>query len=291
MLLVLTQADIVLLLSDFQTLSVQQNNLTSKVFPWKTNEPLFQQVINGRQRLPSVLELSPNLQGLYTAALQSIEFRFHQKAPVTSQAVLLRLVPVLPPGPVSSADSQLGAMLAQVSILPRLSADSNRSASETVRQFGPPESALMARRDPDPRPTRPGSADPRLDQRPHFQKPAKDYRTDASPDSRPPASWDRSRQDPAPSRQDPPSWDRSRQDQNRPRNDRRPAADSDRDDARILEIEDLQQKIQSLVAHLSNDRIRRHQANMAADAPADPDAVYTAVLHSNDDDADHEVYH
>ena len=111
----------------------------------------------------------------------------------------------------------------------------------------------MARHDPEQRPPRPGSTDPRPDQHPNFQKPAsKDYRNDARSDSLPAPSWDRSCQDP-----------------DRLRNDRRPVAASAREDARLVEIEDLQQKLQSLVAQLSNDSIRRHRANMAADDSAE----------------------
>jgi len=47
--LILTHDDIVQLLSDFRTLSIQQNTLTSQL-PWKTNEQLLQQVVDGLQR-------------------------------------------------------------------------------------------------------------------------------------------------------------------------------------------------------------------------------------------------
>jgi hypothetical protein len=54
----------------------------------------------------------------------------------------MRLIPVLPAS-ASDADPLPRAMLAQESAVPRLSADSNRSASETVMQFGSSEKAFM----------------------------------------------------------------------------------------------------------------------------------------------------
>ncbi len=193
--LILTQDDIVQLLSDFRTLSIQQNILTSEP-PWKTNEPLLQQVVDGLQRSPSINELPKVFQLPYTSTLQTLAVHFQRKAPVTDQAVLMRLIPVLPAASASDADPLPRAMLAQESAVPRLSADSNHSASETVLQFGSSEKAFMAHHDARPR----AVPDSRQDPRPNFRKPVpQDSRNDVRPDSRPP-SWERPRQDPPPDR-------------------------------------------------------------------------------------------
>ena len=79
---ILTQDDIVQLLSGFRTLSIQQNILTSEP-QWKTNEPLTQQVVDGLQRSPSINELPKIFQLPYTSTLQTLAVRFQRKAPVT----------------------------------------------------------------------------------------------------------------------------------------------------------------------------------------------------------------
>ncbi len=180
----------------------------------------------------------------------------------------------------SDADPLFRAMLAQESAVPRLSADSNRSASETVLQFGSSEKAFMTHHDA--RPPR-AVPDSRQDPRPNYRKPVpQDSRNNVCPDSRPP-SWERPRQDPLPDR-----VRRSFPD--------RPAASPPRrnDDNSIHEIERLQQQMQSLVAQLSNEHARKNSpstrsANMASDDPVEQFAVpsaaaYTATLQSDEDD-------
>jgi hypothetical protein len=145
----------------------------------------------------------------------------------------MRLIPVLPAASASDADPLPRAMLAQEPAVPRLSADSNRSASETVLQFGSSEKAFMTHHDA--RPQR-AVADSLQDPRPNFRKPVpQESRNDVCPDSPPPSSWDRPRQDPPPDR-----VRRSFPD--------RPASSTPRsnDDDRIYEIKRLQQQMQSL---------------------------------------------
>ena len=83
---------------------------------------------------------------------------------VLPTAILLRFAPYFPPPSLEPSD-QIAAMLARESLAPCASADSGRSASDTVVQFGPPEVAFVARQDS------------RHDSR-------KDFRPDSRPDSR-----------------------------------------------------------------------------------------------------------
>jgi hypothetical protein len=111
---------------------------------------------------------SKHFQLPYTSAVQSLAVSFQQKpkaeAPGASQAVLLRLIPVLPSAPVLAQDPLPSIMLAQDTYIPRLSADPNSSAYEAVLQFGinfgSSENAHMAHHvSHDSRPARPAPAD------------------------------------------------------------------------------------------------------------------------------------
>ncbi len=202
---------------------------------------------------------------------------------MTDQAVLM-LIPVLPAVSVSDADPLALVMLAQESAMPRLSADSNCSASETVLQFGSSETAFMTHHDlllqravadsrqvddriharkavPQDRKAVPQDRDYRKATARLFPKTATPATTCAqAPGSHPPSSWDRPRQDP------PPDCVRSSFPD-------RPASSTPRrnDNDHIHETDRLQQQMQYLLAQLAKEHASKNlpttrSANMAAES-------------------------
>ena len=166
-------------------------------------------------------------------------------------------------------------MMAREPTVSRLSAESARSASDTVVQFGPSESAFMARQSP------------RQDSRPDLRQ---DSRLDSRHDSRKDISV---RQD---SRRLAPSWDRRPDSQDRPRQDRPSSASGtlrmDDDDRHELLL--IQQQLQSLVAKVSGKTSSFRNSAFLTDEfqserPAAPQVAYHASVVSDNEDAEYEA--
>ncbi len=106
------------------TISLSVRNLS---LPFSADHAI---IMDGLQRSPSINDLPGNVQGGYQKALRDIHTRYANKDIVTPLAVLIRRIPLLPPP--KADDTLISAMLATDSFIPRLSADSTCSSSDTV---------------------------------------------------------------------------------------------------------------------------------------------------------------
>lgn len=181
-------------ITSFSTL----DNILDRVPPFQQPKKIVDQVLHRLQRGSALNHFPLHVRSALDKILQELLASLQAGNTVEPSAILLRLAPYFPaPAPSLDQADTLTAMLA------RESTDSLASASNTVVQFDPPESAFLTRQDtgygyrtdrrdyrPDPRPAL--RSDIRRDDRPASRQ---DLRGHDRPDSRTGSRLDESRSD------------------------------------------------------------------------------------------------
>jgi hypothetical protein len=266
-------ADLLQLQAKLHQFSVFFNILAGRK-PFQIDPTVFLQIAEAIQN--SIPDLPSSIQADVRTAIQHLKLALGLNAITRTSVFVTYLSPIYskldafqsstqPQSHSLEPPAQIAAMMARESVAPRVSADSGRSASDTVVQFEPAELAFVARQAS------------RHDSRKDFRQ---DSRTGLRQDSRKDFHPD--------SRRMTPSWDRRSDSQERPRLDRPSVASGTlrMDDDDRHELLRIQQQLQSLVSKVSG-KTTLHSALLAEQSSAaPPEAAFHTHIASSDSDAD-----